>query len=95
MQIPGSTLTLWSSFFDYVNIVELMSTIEAVGKERIYIDVPEGLRCQIVHYENMQSSTASYGRNRRVAAAAVIAFLTYLTCAASYKPWTYQKFVRH
>ncbi len=34
-------------------------------------------------------------RSPRLAAEAIIAALTYLTCAASYKPWTYQKFVGH
>lgn len=46
-QFPGSTLTLWSSFFDFVNIVELMVTIETVGRHRTYVDVPEGLHCQV------------------------------------------------
>lgn len=50
-QIPDSTLTLWSSEYDTVDIDGLMDTLGAVGLRRVYIDVPGGLHCQIFHYD--------------------------------------------
>jgi len=51
-QIPDSTLTIWSAEYDTVNVPGLMRLIQNVGKERIYIDVPAGLSCQIRHFDH-------------------------------------------
>ena len=48
-----STLTIWSGIYDNVeDIPGLMKLIESVGKERIFIDVPSGLHCQIEHFNS-------------------------------------------
>lgn len=50
-QVPESTLTIWSGVYDTVNIAGLMQLINQIGKERVFIDVPAGLDCQIRHYD--------------------------------------------
>jgi hypothetical protein len=50
-QVPRSTLTVWSSFYDTVDVAGLMKTLRAVGMERVFIDVPAGLNCQIKHFD--------------------------------------------
>jgi len=51
-QFPKSTLTIWSGIYDIVDVPGLMKLIEGVGKERIFIDVPNGLSCQIEHFNS-------------------------------------------
>jgi len=50
-QVPDSTLTIWSAVYDTVDVPGLMRLIQNVGKERVYIDVPAGLSCQIRHFD--------------------------------------------
>lgn len=50
-QVPDSTLTIWSAIYDTVNVPGLMRLIQNVGKERVYVDVPAGLACQIRHFD--------------------------------------------
>jgi hypothetical protein len=42
---------VWSSFYDTVDVAGLMKTLRAVGMERVFIDVPAGLNCQIKHFD--------------------------------------------
>ena len=51
VQVPQSTLTIWSATYDLVYVPGLMKLIQAVGKERVFIDVPDGLHCQIKHFD--------------------------------------------
>ncbi|XP_023177236.1 protein FAM151B isoform X2 [Drosophila hydei] len=42
-----STLTIWSSENDYVNVAELRKLIFSFGLDRVYLDVPEELSSQL------------------------------------------------
>lgn len=46
-KINGSTLTIWSSANDPVNVEDLRKLIFASGLDRTYIDVPEDLRKEL------------------------------------------------
>nr|CAI5833248.1 unnamed protein product [Callosobruchus analis] len=46
--VKHSTLTLWSHENDNVNVNKLNNVIKEIGCDRIYIDVPESLRIQLV-----------------------------------------------
>ncbi|XP_044733011.1 protein FAM151B isoform X2 [Chrysoperla carnea] len=46
-KINGSTLTIWSSENDPVNVEDLRKLIFAVGLDRTYVDVPEDLRKEL------------------------------------------------
>nr|CAH7763598.1 unnamed protein product [Callosobruchus chinensis] len=46
--VKNSTLTLWSHENDNVNLNKLNNVIKEIGCDRIYIDVPESLRKQLV-----------------------------------------------
>ncbi|XP_057371637.1 uncharacterized protein LOC130692528 isoform X1 [Daphnia carinata] len=50
-EIEGSTLTIWSSQYDTVDVPALMKLVNHIGKENIYVDVPSGLNCEIQHYD--------------------------------------------
>lgn len=41
--VSNSTVTLWSSITDYVNVDRLRKLIFSLGLDRVYIDVPEDL----------------------------------------------------
>lgn len=43
----NSTLTVWSSAGDYVNIEALRRLIFAIGLDRVYLDVPEEVSSQL------------------------------------------------
>lgn len=94
-QVEGSTVTIWGSLYDSVDVPALMELIKAVGKDRVYIDVPNGLHCQISRYRTYNSilsslfgSSGIVGRRTRLSAAAsVLAFLAYISCLTNYLPW--------
>ncbi|VEN40183.1 unnamed protein product [Callosobruchus maculatus] len=46
--VKHSTLTLWSHENDNVNVSKLNNVIKEIGCDRIYIDVPESLRKQLI-----------------------------------------------
>jgi hypothetical protein len=99
-QIPGSSLTIWGGFYDSVDIDGLMELISSVGKERIYIDVPSDLKCQISRYNTIsKSSTWLFGfplmgrKSRFSIAASVLAFLVYISCGSSFLPWNAGSYV--
>lgn len=50
-EIEDSSLTIWSSQYDTVDVPALMKLVNRIGKENIYIDVPSGLNCEIQHYD--------------------------------------------
>nr|CAH0105063.1 unnamed protein product [Daphnia galeata] len=50
-QIEDSSLTIWSSQYDNVDVPGLMKLVNHIGKENIFIDVPSGLNCEIQHFE--------------------------------------------
>ncbi len=45
-----TTLTIWSSQYDMVDVPRLMELVNRIGKENIFIDVPSGLNCEIHHF---------------------------------------------
>lgn len=45
--VSGSTLTIWSSEGDKVNVTNLRKLISSVGLNRVYVDVPEDLQKQL------------------------------------------------
>ncbi|CAB3372753.1 Hypothetical predicted protein [Cloeon dipterum] len=45
---PNSTLTLWGPETDYVNVAALKEVVIKVGRERVYMDIPEKLKDQLV-----------------------------------------------
>ncbi|CAH1183014.1 unnamed protein product [Ceutorhynchus assimilis] len=53
-QISGSTLTIWSSEGDNVNVDDLRQLIKAIGLNRTYVDVPEDLLAKL-HLEDLSS----------------------------------------
>ncbi|KAH8403143.1 hypothetical protein KR222_005833, partial [Zaprionus bogoriensis] len=44
---PDSTLTIWSSANDYVDVAQLRKLIFSFGLDRVYLDVPEELAAQL------------------------------------------------
>ncbi|XP_046644331.1 uncharacterized protein LOC124329334 [Daphnia pulicaria] len=50
-QIENSSLTVWSSQYDIVDVPALMKLVNHIGKENIFVDVPSGLSCEIQHFE--------------------------------------------
>ncbi|KAJ8931197.1 hypothetical protein NQ314_015920 [Rhamnusium bicolor] len=56
--VTGSTLTLWSSEGDNVNVTKLRSLIGEIGIEKIYIDVLESLRRQL-RLQDLSSSASA------------------------------------
>ncbi|XP_065349807.1 protein FAM151B isoform X1 [Cloeon dipterum] len=45
---PNSTLTLWGPETDFVNVAALKEVVIKVGRERVYMDIPEKLKDQLV-----------------------------------------------
>lgn len=43
----NSTLTIWSATLDYVDVPQLLKLINEIGKDKIYLDVPDKLRDQL------------------------------------------------
>ncbi|XP_046437276.1 protein FAM151B-like isoform X2 [Daphnia pulex] len=91
-EIPGSTVTIWSSYGDEVDVFGLLDFIDAIGKEFIYIDVHSGLRCRMSRYRaaySMGEYLLGFGRNngRTSSNPSFFALLTYLSCATSFLPW--------
>ncbi|XP_057367456.1 protein FAM151B-like [Daphnia carinata] len=93
-QIPGSTITIWNSFGDEVDVPALLDFINTIGKEFIYIDVQRGLRCQISRYRAFRSAsswllnTLAIARTGKFSAGAgFLALITYVTCMTSFFPW--------
>jgi len=85
-QLPGSTLTLWGTFYDTVDVAGLARLIRLVGKERVYIDVPHGLACEINRYLNIDKWLSNWVPITRYAIR-WLGSVTYAACAASYAPW--------
>lgn len=50
--VPNSTLTIWSSVGDAVNVEKLRNLIRNAGLDKVYIDVPEDLRNKL-HLDNV------------------------------------------
>lgn len=50
--VPNSTLTIWSSVGDAVNVEKLRNLIRNVGMDKVYVDVPEDLRNKL-HLDNI------------------------------------------
>lgn len=42
--LPNSTLTIWSSVMDFVDVEKLRQLIFFIGLDRVYIDVPQELK---------------------------------------------------
>lgn len=45
--VSGSTLTIWSSQGDKVNVTNLRGLIKNVGLDKVYVDVPEDLEKEL------------------------------------------------
>ncbi|KZS07086.1 Protein FAM151A [Daphnia magna] len=100
-QIPGSTITIWSSFGDKVDVPALLDFIDAIGKEFVYIDVQRGLRCQISRYRTFRSAsswllnTLAIARTGKFSAGTgFLALITYVTCMTSFLPWNADSYTR-
>lgn len=56
--VSGSTLTLWSSDGDSVNVTNLRKLISTAGLDKTYVDVPTSLLTEL-HLETISGSTVS------------------------------------
>lgn len=54
--ISDSTLTIWSSKEDTVNVEKLRNVIETAGLNNVYLDVPRDLR-EKLHLDNLHSKS--------------------------------------
>lgn len=41
LQIPDSTITIWSSESDKIEVLDLMTLRDNVGEDAVYVDLPE------------------------------------------------------
>lgn len=57
--VSDSTLTIWSSEGDSVNVTNLRSLIKSVGLDKVYVDVPADLRSQL-HLDTISSSSTCF-----------------------------------
>ncbi|KAL1139979.1 hypothetical protein AAG570_006956 [Ranatra chinensis] len=56
--VPGTTLTIWySSDNDYVNIPDLRKLVNNIGKDKIYLDLPEDMTKDLLSESSSISST--------------------------------------
>uniref|UniRef100_V5I8P8 Menorin-like domain-containing protein n=1 Tax=Anoplophora glabripennis TaxID=217634 RepID=V5I8P8_ANOGL len=58
--VTGSTLTLWSSEGDNVNVTNLRNLIAQIGVGRVFIDIPDDLRNQL-SLDNLPSTPVAPG----------------------------------
>jgi len=58
---PGTSLTIWSGKEDAVDLDKLVVLIEEVGKDRVYVDVPEDLWMRMASVEAEASGVARLG----------------------------------
>lgn len=56
--VSDSTLTIWSSEGDNVNVTNLRNLIKSVGLDKVYVDVPADLQGQL-HLDTLSSSSLS------------------------------------
>lgn len=56
--VSGSTLTIWSSEGDKVNVTNLRKLISSVGLNKVYVDVPEDLQKEL-HLDTISSSSVT------------------------------------
>lgn len=56
--VSDSTLTIWSSENDAVNVTNLRELIKTVGLDKVYVDVPDDLRNQL-RLDTLSSSSLS------------------------------------
>jgi len=94
-QVAGSTLTVWGSYYDEVDVANLVTLITAVGKERVYIDVPQGLACQISRHSTLRKLLTRWlpSRASSLSKSSLSSVLTYSSCAASFLPWKGTDFI--
>lgn len=70
-KISNSTLTIWSSEGDNVNVTNLRTLIKTVGLDKVYIDVPQDLEKQL-HLDTISSSAVKPFLNVFIAIFAVL-----------------------
>lgn len=77
--VSGSTLTIWSSEGDNVNVTNLNALINEIGVEKVYIDVPEDLMEQIrIKPKPHPNGAAGVGAILAVSLAVAMAIFTQL-----------------
>lgn len=74
--VSDSTLTIWSSEGDNVNVTNLRNLIKTVGLDNVYVDVPTDLESQL-RLDTLSSSS----RSAASISAFVVFILTILTIA--------------
>ncbi|XP_059468399.1 protein FAM151B isoform X2 [Neocloeon triangulifer] len=60
-EVQYSTLTLWGPETDYVDVPALIQVVQSVGRKRVYMDIPEKLKNQIVNAVDPAKSSGQRG----------------------------------